>query len=179
MNICLFGSARDSVPEVYITETEALGRAMGRRGHALVFGGGAHGMMGAAARGIRETGGRLIGVAPDFFHKPGVLVEGCDELIITEDMPRRKGEMIARADGFVIAPGGVGTLDEFFEVVTLRSLGQMGKPIVLYNIAGFYDGLAAFLQKAERESFFADGVTDSFAVLSEPEEALDYLASNC
>ncbi len=133
-------------------------------------------MMGAAARGVRTGGGRLIGIAPDFFDKPGVLVD-CDELIITEDMPARKTKMIELADAFVIAPGGVGTMDEFFEVLTLLSLEQHEKPIALYNIAGFYDGLLAFLEKAAAEDFFLPGLLDLFAVTDSPAAALDYLES--
>lgn len=176
MNICLFGSARDSVPEIYITQTEALGRLMGSRGHSLVFGGGARGMMGAAARGVRAAGGQLIGIAPEFFNKPGVFAD-CDDLVITEDMSTRKNKMIALADAFVIAPGGVGTLDEFFEVLTLLSLEQHGKPIALYNIAGFYDGLLSFLQKAAGEDFFLPGLLNLFAVTDSPAAVLDYLES--
>lgn len=176
MKICLFGSARDSVPEIYITQTEALGRLMGARGHSLVFGGGARGMMGAAARGVRAAGGRLLGIAPEFFNKPGVFAD-CDELIITEDMSTRKDKMIELADAFIIAPGGVGTLDEFFEVLTLLSLEQHQKPIVLYNIAGFYDGLFSFLEKAAEEDFFLPGLLNLFAVTDSPSAVLDYLES--
>ncbi len=177
MNICLFGSARDSVPAVYFTETEALGLHMAQRGHNLVFGGGAHGMMGAAARGVRAGGGQLIGVAPDFFQLPGVLTD-CDRLIITPDMSSRKAEMMAQADAFIIAPGGVGTLDEFFEALTLLSLDKHNKPIALYNISGFYDGLLSFLEKAAEEDFFLPGLLNLFAVTTTPEETIAYLETH-
>lgn len=175
MNICLFGSARDTVPKVYITETEALGRAMARRGHAMVFGGGATGLMGAAARGMEAMGGHIISVAPGFFQQPGVLVERPAEEIITDTMSRRKEVMIDRADAFVAAPGGIGTLDELFEVFTLLSLDQHAKPVALYNVAGFFDGLLDYLKKLEREDFFLPGLMARLGVFQDPEALLDYL----
>lgn len=178
MEICLFGSARDTVPEVYITQTEELGRAMARRGHTLIFGGGTSGMMGAAARGMHALGGRIVTVAPDFFQKPGILVPYADEQIITPDMASRKAVMVQRAQAFIAAPGGVGTLDELFEAVTLISLDQHSAPAVLYNVAGFYDGLLSFLRKAQREDFFQPGVLEGLGVFSQPEELLDWLEAS-
>ena len=175
MDICLFGSARDTVPAIYITETEKLGRAMARRGHGLVFGGGASGMMGAAARGVHELGGKIVTVAPDFFQRPGVLVPYADEEIITATMSQRKQAMVARADAFIAAPGGVGTLDELFEAVTLVSLDQHSAPVALYNVAGFSDGLLAFLQKLRQEDFFLPGILESLGVFDEPDALLDWL----
>ena len=175
MNICLFGSARDTVPKVYITQTEALGRAMAARGHAMVFGGGATGLMGAAARGMGELGGHIISVAPDFFQQPGVLVTDPGEEIITATMSHRKEVMIDRADAFIAVPGGIGTLDELFEVFTLLSLEQHKKPIALYNIDGFFDGLLDFLKKLEREEFFLPGLMELLGVFDAPEPLLDYL----
>lgn len=173
MELCLFGAASDSVPEVYITETERLGERMAARGHGLVFGGGATGMMGAAARGVRRGGGRVTGVAPRFFDRPGVLTE-CDELIFTETMDERKAIMETRADGFIIVPGGIGTLDEFFEVLTLRSLGRHGKPIALYDIDGYFDGLLTFMRKMEREAFIDASLWDCFDLYCDADELLDH-----
>ena len=175
MNICLFGSARDTVPEVYIKQTEILGRAMAERGHAMVFGGGATGLMGAAARGMQALGGHIISVAPDFFQTPGVLVENPGEEIITATMSHRKDVMIARSDAFIAAPGGIGTLDELFEVFTLLSLDQHAKPIALYNIDGFFDGLLDYLKKLEREDFFLPGLMELLGVFDAAEPLLDYL----
>lgn len=177
MDICLFGSARDTVPEVYITKTEELGRAIARRGHGLIFGGGAHGMMGAAARGMHSLGGRIISVAPDFFQKPGVLVSYAYEEIITHTMAERKAVMLERADAFIAAPGGVGTLDELFEAFTLRSLSLHPGPVALYNIDGFFDELLCFLRKAEREDFFLPGLLGQLGVFDAPEPLLDYIES--
>lgn len=175
MELCVFGAASDAVPEVYIKQTEALGEAMARRGHALIFGGGATGMMGAAARGVHRGRGRIIGVAPGFFDHPGVLTPLCDELIFTETMDERKTLMESRADGFIAAPGGIGTLDEFFEVLTLRSLGQLAKPLALYNITGYYDELLAFLRTMEAQTFISRELWSCLGVFTDPDALLDYM----
>ena len=177
MEICLFGAASDSVPAVYLTQTERLGEALAARGHGLIFGGGASGMMGAAARGAHRMGGRITGVAPRFFDRPGILSPLCSELILTDTMDERKTIMEDRADGFIIAPGGIGTLDEFFEVLTLRSLGRHGKPVALFNVAGYYDELMGFLRKMERETFIAPALWDCFGVFDEPEALLEHMDS--
>ena len=178
MELCVFGAASDSVPEVYITETERLGEHMAARGHGLVFGGGATGMMGAAERGAHRRGGHITGVAPRFFDRPGILTPLCGELIFTETMDERKGIMEERADGFIITPGGVGTLDELFEVLTLRTLGRHGKPVALFNVAGYYDELLVFLRKMEREGFIGALLWDCLGVFGDPEALLDYMEDN-
>ena len=175
MELCVFGAASDNVPEVYIKQTEILGERMAARGHGLVFGGGSTGMMGAAARGVREGGGRIIGVAPRFFDVPGVLTELCDELILTDTMAERKIIMEDRADGFIIAPGGIGTMDEFFQVLTLRSLQQHQKPVALLNTAGFYDELLAFLRTMEAQTFISPALWDCLGVFADPDDLLDYM----
>ena len=175
MELCLFGAASEAVPSIYITQTELLGEAMAARGHSLVFGGGATGMMGAAARGVHRGGGRVIGVAPAFFDTPGVLSELCDELVLTGTMDERKAIMESRADAFLVAPGGIGTLDEFFEVFTLRSLGQLDKPVLLYNIDGYYDELLAFLKTMESQRFIRPELWEHLGVFSDAEDLLDHL----
>lgn len=177
MNICLYGAARDTVPEVYIKTVYELGRELAQRGHTMVFGGGMTGMMGAAARGVREKGGHMIGVAPRFFHTPGVLVEDCGELIFTDTMRQRKQKMEDLSDAFIAVPGGIGTLDEFFEIFTLHSLGRHRKPIALYNVNGYFDELIAFLQKAEAEAFIGPELWGCIGIFSEPEPLFTYLES--
>ena len=178
MDICVFGAASDAVPEIYITETERLGERMAVRGHGMVFGGGAAGMMGAAARGVHRLGGHITGVAPRFFDKPGVLTPLCDELVFTETMDERKVIMEQRADGFIIAPGGVGTMDELFEVITLRTLGRNEKPVALYNVAGYFDELLVFLRKMQREGFVGSLLWDCLGVFEDPDELLCHM-ENC
>lgn len=175
MELCLFGAASSAVPEVYIKQTELLGERMAAHGHRLIFGAGATGMMGAAARGVKSGGGYITGAAPRFFDRPGVLTPLCDELIFTETMDERKTIMESRADGFIIAPGGIGTLDEFFEVLTLRSLGQLEKPLALYNIAGYFDTLLSFMKKMEAGHFIEPALWACLGVFDEPDALLDYM----
>lgn len=178
MKICLFGAAGATVPEVYITKTEEFGTLMAERGHSLVFGAGATGVMGAAARGVHRGGGQIIGIAPRFFDRPGVLTPLCSEMVFTTTMDERKVLMESRSDAFVIAPGGIGTLDEFFEVLTLCSLGQMEKPVALYDIDGYFRLLIEFLQKMEAEHFIEPKLWDCFGIYDEPEELLRFLEAH-
>ena len=127
MNICVFGAARDEIGENFMALGTALGRELALRGHTLVFGAGGHGMMGAAARGAYEMGGKIIGVVPYFFNTPGILFEHCTELIRMETMAERKTIMEERSDAFIALPGGIGTMEEIFEVITLSSMGGCRK----------------------------------------------------
>ena len=138
MNICVYGAASNDISPNIIKKTEDLGREMAERGHALVFGGGNNGMMGASARGAHQGGGEIIGIAPRFFNADGVFFAGCTEFFLTDTMRERKKLMEEKSDAFIVTPGGIGTFDEFFEILTLRSLGQHTKAIAVYNIDGYY-----------------------------------------
>ena len=153
MNICLYGAASNTIAPLYIQKTEELGEEMARRGHRLVFGGGNGGLMGAAARGVRRGGGQLIGVAPRFFRPDGVLFEDCTEFIFTETMRERKQTMEDHADAFIMSPGGIGTLEEFFEIYTLRQLGRIRKPLAIFDINDYFAPLRVMLSHAVREGF--------------------------
>lgn len=175
--ICVYGAARDEIAPVYFEETEKLGEALARRGYDLVYGGGATGLMGAVARGVKAGGGRIHGVAPKFFDEPGVLYteEYCDQFTFTETMRQRKQLMEDSADGFITLPGGVGTYEEFFEMLTLASLSRHQKPIALYNINGFYDPMLAFLDHAVREEFIGGKIYDLYRVFTDAAALLDFL----
>ena len=101
MKICVYGAASSQIDDIYIVQGERLGSLLGQGGHRLVFGAGATGMMGAVARGVSRAGGKMLGVAPTFFDKPGVLYEKCDELIFTETMRQRKARMEEESDAFL------------------------------------------------------------------------------
>ena len=116
MNVTLYGSASDRIDRAYIEGVEELGRAIANRGHTMVFGAGSTGLMGAAARGMHKGGGRIIGVTPHFMHTLEPVSTLCTELIATETMAERKTIMEEKADAFIITPGGLGTLDEFFQI---------------------------------------------------------------
>ena len=103
--------------------------------------------MGAAARGVAAENGYILGIAPRFFDQPGVLYEKCTEFIFTENMRERKKLLEEKSDATIVAPGGIGTYEEFFEIFTLKSLKRIDRPIVLYNIDGYYDKMKALLEK--------------------------------
>ena len=124
MNITLYGAASDRIDKEYIEGVEELGREMARRGHVMVYGAGSTGLMGAAARGMHEENGKIIGITPHFMHKLEPISELCTELIATDTMAERKTIMEEKADAFIITPGGLGTLDEFFQILTLKVLQQ-------------------------------------------------------
>lgn len=175
MNICVYGASSDKIDKLYISETEKLGEAIALKGHSLVFGGGAQGVMGAAARGMKKQNGYVIGISPSFFNVDGVLFEECDELVYTETMRERKQLLEDRSDAFIVAPGGIGTFEEFFEVFTLKQLARHNKPIVLFNPNGFYDGMIKLLEEAEQQGFIRHKTLELYKVLTNPEEIIEYI----
>lgn len=175
MNVCVYGAASNEIDKAYLTEGEVLGRLIGKGGHRLVFGGGQTGMMGAVARGVRETGGKILGVAPKFFDKPGVLYQECDELVFTETMRERKAKMEEESDAFVMSPGGLGTWEEFFEMITLRQLSRHQKPIIILNINGYYDPLIALMEHAIKGKFLEEKAREYYLVAKTADEVMKLL----
>ncbi len=175
MNICVYGAASDSIGAIYKNAGEQLGEEMARRGHSLIFGGGAAGMMGATARGMSRGGGHITSIAPSFFDVDGVLFPECDEYIFTETMRERKKQLEDLSDGFVISPGGVGTFDEFFEILTLRQLNRHQKPMAILNIEGYYEYMLAMMQNAVDQHFMTPLNFDLFYVSDRVGDVLDYL----
>ena len=175
MNICVYGASSNKIDQSYIKHGEQLGRVIAERKHTLIFGGGANGLMGAAARGVYEKGGRIIGVAPGFFNVDGILFENCDELIRTETMRERKQKMEDLADGFIMTPGGIGTFEEFFEILTLKQLGRHQKPIAVLDTNGYYDSLVQMMQDAVEGEFMTESCLSLYGIFSSPEEAVKYI----
>lgn len=169
MNITLYGSASDKIDRAYIEGVEKLGRAMAKRGHTMVFGAGSMGLMGAAARGMYHAGGKIIGVTPHFMHTLEPVSDLCTELIATDTMAERKIIMEEKADAFIITPGGTGTLDEFFQILTLKILGRHDKPIVLYNINGFWDSMLGVIGAMILKNFISPDVAGDFCICETPE----------
>jgi uncharacterized protein (TIGR00730 family) len=175
MNICLFGGSGNNVDRVYIEAGEALGRAIARRGHTLVFGGGAGGLMGAAARGVREEAGKSIGIIPEMFKGDGVRFKDCTEFVYTETIGERKKLMTERSDAFVIAPGGLGTFDELFEVLTLKHLGLLVKPIAFLNTKCYFNQLEAAMVYTADCGFMSGNDLQLYRMFDQADSLLDYL----
>lgn len=175
MNICVYGASSNTIDLSYIEQTEYLGRQIARRGHTLVYGAGANGLMGAVARGVHDEHGAIIGVTPAFFNVDGILYEHVTELITTETMRERKQIMEDRADAFIMTPGGIGTLEEFFEILTLKQLGRHGKAIVVYNQNGFFEPLLTMMQETACKGFMTDATNKIYTVMDDADAIIDYL----
>jgi len=175
MKICVYGAASDKIDNKYKEAGELLGRKMAKRGHSLVFGAGDNGLMGAVARGVYEENGEIIGVAPTFFNVDGVLFPNCTKLISTKTMRERKEILENTAECFIMTPGGVGTFDEFFEILTLKQLQQHNKAIAIFNIDGYYDNLLELMSTAADKEFISDMTLDLYKEFNDIDEMLDYL----
>lgn len=172
MYICVYGASSRSVTPNFIQASESLGEYLAEHGHSLVFGAGNAGVMGATARGFHRKGGEIIGVAPDFFNVDGVLFPHCTRLLRTDTMRERKALLEHLSDAFVVAPGGIGTYDELFEILTLKQLERHNKPVIFFNPDGFYDGLLSFLDYGISHGFMKPASKKLFSVCATPEEVL-------
>ena len=177
MRICVYGAASPTIDPEYIEVVEQMGREMTARGHSLVFGGGGNGLMGAAARGVRDGGGKILGVIPKFFDNEDIeeICDFCDELVYTETMRERKQIMEDNADAFIVVPGGIGTFEEFFEILTLKQLCRHNKPIAIYNVKNYYDEISLVMEKAIEKNFVHENVLSLYLVTDDREKLFDYI----
>lgn len=159
MNVCVYGSASEKLAPVYYDAAAQLGRLIAEAGFGLVFGGGRFGLMGAVSLAAREAGGVTIGVAPRFFEQHGVLDPNCDQFYFTDNMRERKQKMEELSNAFIVTPGGIGTFDEFFEILTLRQLRQHKKPVLVLDTNGYYTCLRQMLAHSESEGFISASST--------------------
>ena len=178
MKLCLYGASSNLINKKYIEATEKLGEELAKRGHTLVFGGGANGLMGAAARGVTKAGGEILGISPKFFDVDGVLYDKCTEFIYTETMQERKHLLVTKSDGFIVMPGGPGTFDELFETLSLRQLGIHNKPIAVFNIDGYFDPLGQMLKNAYDGSFMTKEILELCPLFNNETDLLKYLEEN-
>ncbi|MGB1239402.1 MAG: TIGR00730 family Rossman fold protein [Pseudomonadales bacterium] len=156
----------------YRDATQALGEAICARHGAVVYGGAQVGLMGAIADTVLAGGGHVTGVMPKALTDKELQHEGLSELFVVEDMHQRKAKMAELADAFIAMPGGMGTLEEISEVLTWAQLGFHRKACALYNVAGFYDPLIAFLERAVAEGFMSAHYRDKLIVSDDPEQLL-------
>jgi uncharacterized protein (TIGR00730 family) len=152
-SLCVFCGSSSGVDPRYLLAARDLGHALGSSGIRLVYGGASVGLMGAIADAVLQAGGDVIGVIPEALERKEVAHRGLPDLRIVRSMHERKALMADLSDGFVALPGGVGTLEELFEVWTWGQLGYHAKPCAIYNVAGFYSGLIAFLDHTAAAGF--------------------------
>lgn len=175
-SLCVYCGSRAGRRPVYAETARAFARAMTARGIGLVYGGSSYGIMGALADEMLRTGGTVVGVIPASLVSRERAHRGLGELVITESMHERKAVMAERADGFVALPGGIGTMEELFEIWTWAQLGIHRKPCGLLNAAGYFDRLVQFLDVAATEGFVQAAQREMLIVADDSGELLDHLA---
>jgi len=171
--VCVFCASSRTLERRWLDLAWETGAELGRRGHRLVSGGGRVGMMGAVAAGARSAGGYTLGIIPQSLVDLEVADGDSDELLVTDGMSTRKTEMIDKSDAFLILPGGLGTLDELFEVWTTATLALHTKPIVLLDVDGFYAGLVDWLRGLVRPGFVRAAAVDLLTLADTVPGALD------
>ena len=171
--ICVFCGAASGRATTYAAAARGLGELLAERGIGLVYGGGNVGLMGELARAVHSSGGTVVGVIPQGLVDRELAYDPADELLVTTTMRERKAEMDARADAFVALPGGFGTLEELLEVLTLRQLRLHDRPIVLVNVAGYWDPFLSMVADMVDQGFAPLGEGILFQVAKTAAEAVD------
>ena len=150
---CVFCGSQAGAKPAYLNAARELGVALARAGVTAIYGGGHVGMMGALADSALAAGGRVVGVIPEHLMRPEVAHQGLTELLVVDSMHTRKRAMASRADAFIVLPGGYGTFEEMFEMVTWLQLRLHAKPVGVVNVDGYFDHLLAFVQHAAQQGF--------------------------
>ena len=173
--VCVFCGSSVGTHPGYRSAAAAMGRTLVRRGKGLVYGGGRVGLMGVIADAVLEAGGEVIGIIPDSLAVKEIRHDGLTELVVVPNMHARKAKMAELSDAFVAMPGGYGTLEELFEVVTWAQLGLHDKPVALLNVGGYFDGLLGCIDSAVAEGFIKPEDRRLLMSGSEPDALLDAL----
>lgn len=159
-SLCVYCGSRPGADPAFAALARTVGEWIGKHGGQLVYGGGRNGLMGIVADATLATGGRVVGIIPKALVEKEWAHHGCSELHVVDSMHERKRLMAEHADAFLALPGGIGTMEEFFEVWTWRQLGYHDKPVGLLNQNGFYDSLLVFLRSSVQQQFMADWQMD-------------------
>jgi uncharacterized protein (TIGR00730 family) len=164
-SLCLFCGSRPGADPAYVEAGRRLGSLMAERGIRLIYGGGNIGLMGVVAETVLAAGGEVTGIIPEFLMKYEVGDPGVTELIVVDDMHERKRRMFEMADGFVVLPGGLGTLDELIEVTTWKQLQLHAKPVVVIDVAGYWAPLKALIDGVIAGGFAHAAINELFTVV--------------
>lgn len=175
--VCVFCGSSRGASEQYALAARELGRLLVERGHGLVYGGGRVGLMGEIAAAVLEAGGEAVGVIPEALLRREVGHGALTRLEVVDSMHARKARMAELSDAFIALPGGFGTFEEWFEIITWGQLGIHDKPCVLLNVDGYFDPLLALVDGAVREGFIRGAHRGLFAVAATPAAALDGIAT--
>ena len=176
-SLCVYCGSRPGGDPAYAAAATAIGTLIGQRGGQLVYGGGRAGLMGTVADAALAAGGRVVGVIPHALVERELGHHGLSELHVVQTMHERKQMMAERSDAFIALPGGIGTLEELFEVWTWRQLGYHDKPVGLLNVAGYYDRLIGFIEETARQRFVPAAQQALLQIDTDPASLLDRLAA--
>lgn len=176
-SICVFCGSKEGNDEAIIAQVKQLGSCLVDRDLTLIYGGARIGLMGQLATEVLAGKGQVVGVIPEFLKTRELVHQGLTELLTTENMHQRKLVMQQRSDGFIALPGGMGTMEEFFEIITWLQLGLHQKPVALLNAHGFYDPLILFLDKMVRRGFMSMDNYELILVETDAERLLDKMES--
>ncbi len=174
-SVCVYCGSRDGTRPAYLAAAQACGQSLGQRGWQLVYGGGSTGLMGAVADATLQAGGPVIGIIPDKLIQRELGHGGVTELQVVGSMHERKHKMAQQSDAFVALPGGIGTMEEIFEIWTWRQLGYHSKPLGLLNVDGCYDHLLRFIDALRDEGFLWPDVQELLLIDTDIERLLDRL----
>ena len=170
-SLCVFCGSRFGNDPAYEDAARELGAVMADRGIRLIYGGGSVGLMGVVASAVMENGGQVVGIIPKFLEELEVGKSDVSELIITDNMHSRKHMMFDLSDGFISLPGGLGTLDETFEILTWKQLHIHAKPVIIMDIAGYWDELSELINAIISKGFAEPRIKGLYQVVSNPAEA--------
>ena len=173
--ICVYCGSSDKMGEDYLLTARQMGAAIARRGMAVAYGAGCTGMMGAVADGALEAGGEVIGVIPEMFATPTLMHNGLSHLEIVDTMHTRKQRLVDISDAFIALPGGYGTFEELFEVLTWAQIGLHCKPVGILNVQQYFTSLLCAIEHARNEGFMYAEHSSLFVYAEQPDDLLDEL----
>ncbi|MGE4232767.1 MAG: TIGR00730 family Rossman fold protein [Bacteriovoracia bacterium] len=176
--ICVFCGSRSGNKSIYLEDAKLLGRKLAERGIPLVYGGANTGIMGAVANEVLKSNGEVIGVYPDCLSSHEKAHSGLSELIHVKTMHERKQKMFDLSDAFLVLPGGFGTLDEAFEMITWRQIKTSSKPVIFLNSGGFFDAVLTHIERMLRDEFLYAGPNEFFQTTQTVERALEIALAN-
>lgn len=174
-SLAVFCGSKNGNNPLFATHAKQLGHILAEKNITLIYGGGNKGIMGAVANAVLEKNGKVTGIIPQLLTDREHSHHGITELIVVEDMHIRKKMLYEKCDAAIILPGGFGTLDELFEMLTWNQLSIHSKEIYILNTAGFYDHLLAHAKKMQQENFLYDTIEDRITILSSPDEIENFL----
>ncbi len=173
-SVCIFAGSSDNAIEPYRDEVEKLTTYLIKRNLTIVYGAGKVGLMGVISRKANALGGNLVGIVPGHFNTEELVFEKCNSLIVTRDLQERKAVMASQADAFIVLPGGIGTLDEFAEVLAWKQARQHSKQIFLMNLNSFYEPLLILFNKMLEYNFILPHHLKLFDVFNSIDEFIEF-----